>query len=115
MTRNKGDQEVVSGRLGTKSDWLGLDGAPVGIDKTIVKGFRLLELFCDEAGEPLNLGYIGKISGLCKSNVSRTVKTLVYLGLVESAGAKGRYRLVKHPSKPTMVGAGTVGTRTRGD
>jgi len=56
------------------------------VDKTVVKGFRVLELLV-QAEAPVSVTNLAKLSGLRKSNVHRLLTTLVSLGYVRRGEA----------------------------
>lgn len=74
------------------------------MDKTIAKGMSVIE-FLARREEPQSLGEIAEALGLGKSNVHRTLRTLVELGYVRQAGGKGNYALT---TKLWEVGVGVM-------
>jgi IclR family transcriptional regulator, KDG regulon repressor len=60
------------------------------MDTTIAKGLRLLDRIA-HADAPIGVTAMAKEMGLEKSNVHRTLKTLLALGYVRKDGATGRY------------------------
>ena len=60
------------------------------MDTTIAKGLRLLNRIA-HADAPVGVTAMAKEMGLEKSNVHRTLTTLLALGYVQKDGATGRY------------------------
>lgn len=65
------------------------------MDKAVVKSLGLLELLC-EAPEPLGVSHLSRVTGLPKSNVHRTLQTLIGLGYAVQP-AEGVYAATLKP------------------
>jgi DNA-binding IclR family transcriptional regulator len=62
------------------------------MDKTLLKGLQILEVIADTKGEPRKITELAAQVGLTRSNVHRTLQTLVHAGFVEKDLVDGGYR-----------------------
>lgn len=63
------------------------------MDKTLLKGLRLLEVLAEQNGRPVTIQALAENTGLTRSNAHRTSQTLAHAGYAIRDESTGNYRI----------------------